>query len=160
MTQSREIGSNIKHMPQNIPPIYLQKSAATTKAKEAPELIAGYTRYQMYSNDNYIYSVSSSFEWLYRVSYHREKDTYIKDGEIVFRRISETDPRLRELRKIHPTRIEGHPERYKGKKYYLYTLRHVSPHVYVIAPASDIPLKSPLDDVSARMYFIFESKER
>ncbi len=157
---------NMQNMPQNesikqnISQIYLQKSAVTMKTQGTPELIAGYTRYQIYSNNTYIYSVSSSFGWLYRVSYHREIDMNITDGETVFRRISKNDPSLHELLGKRPVMIEGHPELYEGKKYYLYFYRNYSPRVYVIVPESGRILQPPIDDVSARMYFIYEPKGR
>lgn len=152
--------SSRQNIAQNISQIYLQKSAATMKTQGAPELIAGYTRYQIYSNDAYIYSVSDSFEWLYRVSYHRENDMNITDGEAVFRHISKTDPRLREVWNKRPVMAEGHPGIYEGKKYYLYFYRNHSPHIYVVVPESGRILQPPIDDVSARMYFIYEPKGR
>lgn len=120
-------------------------------------MVKGNTLHQIFSNDQFIFSVSSTLEKLYRYRYDLITNEVVEI--LVFKRVKKGDPEMTSLQKIRPMRRLGTATPFGQTRYDVYALPS-NKHIYgyiLYARTTYSPNQTPS---SERMYFAFEKQEK
>lgn len=145
-------------MPQNDKMGNLVKSVPTARTEEVQKLVKGNAKHQIYSTDHYIFSITSSFETLYRYKYHGVKGANEVDEILAFKRVRPADPQMSALYAKKQTPKNGVPKAYLGVKYDLYSLTDQYLRGYMLVPRKKHGIFT--ESSSDSIYFAFDKKVR
>lgn len=120
--------------------------------------------YQIFSTNSCIYKISSSFERLYRIQYHREQSSNEVDESRVYKRVEREKLASSSLRGTKPYKVSGHSERYNTNRYELYQMVKADVYgknrIYGFMIEKKRELLDSSDEPRPRFYYEFERKER
>lgn len=132
--------------------------------KSASRLIKGSTMYQIFTTNSCIYKISSSFENLYRIQYHREQSSNEVDETRIYKRVERENIANSSLHGTKPERVAGNSELCCNNRYELFQLVKADVygkyHRYGFMIEQKKDFFSPSDEERARFYYAFEKKER
>lgn len=115
--------------------------------------------HQILTTDKYIFSITSSFDRLYRKQFHRERISNEVNQILVFKRVQPENFSRTSLYGTRAEKVYGNTTPYLDARYDVYTLGiNNSLRGYMITPKRGI--YSYQEDPRQRIYYEFERKER
>ncbi len=133
------------------------KSAPVNEKTDARKLVKGNTLHQILSNSQYIFSVSSTLEKLYRYRFDPLTNEVVEI--LVFKRVRNGDPEIVNLRNISPKQRKGTLTPFGGKLYDVYGLSSGG-YIRGYMLYARTTYSYGQEAVSERMYYSFEKYEK
>ena len=139
-------------------------TAPTAVNKTSPNLVKGNTMHQIFSTNSCIYKISSSFERLYRIQYHREQSSNEVDETRIYKRVECKNRDNSSLRGTEPKRVSGDYKLFCNNRYDLFKLVKADVngkyHTYGFMIEQKKEFFSQADEPQLKFFYEFEVKER
>lgn len=156
MTQSRRTGTQTPITPQRSQQSSLLKSAAVDESTDTRKLVKGNTLNQIFSDEKYIFSVSSTLERLYRYRYDPRTNEVIEIR--IYKRVRAGDPDVMNLGNLRHSLRNGTRKPFGGARYDVYALI-LNNRICGYMLYARTTYGSGRGVSSERMYYAFERKE-
>ena len=157
MTQSQRSGTLTPIAPQRNQQSALLKSAAVDESADTRKLVKGNTLNQIFSDEKYIFSVSSTLERLYRYRYDPRTNEVIEIRTC--KRVKSGDPQMMNLRKMRHVPCKGAQMPFCGVLYDIYILLINGRYVYGYMLYARNRYEYGREAASERIYYVLEKKE-
>lgn len=121
-------------------------------------MIKGNTLHQIYSYDNVLFCVSSTFEMLYRYKFDRNTNEVVESA--AFERVRTGNPKLDFLKGLNSVNMMGRPTPLEHTRYDVCCLLSEKKTIEGYILYAKLPFRDKKINASERMYFVLKKYEK